>query len=277
MGSRWIGAGAVAVALIGAGIFTWVTVNGSQAYKLRYKFHPGQADRYKLDLHVDISSPDEKATPMWTASGSMLLKVVRVDPDGSAQIVTDTRKLTVTALGKSRPGNLEGASFTLTPLGQIKNPRLSAEHRSADLIQNLVSSDALAVSAIQFQQKAIRPGEHWNAPISSPMIGASPGVADTRLMKVETIAGTRIALLQRSLDTPVGFSLHQPSSDDNVTLSGRIVVDSSVRFALDAGRVEGTHLSGGGDIVMSAASGKGQNASPVTLHLNMNMTTERIK
>src|SRR5689334_4860949 len=104
---------ALCAALLGA-----CSPKHQEGLQLRYKFTPGQTDRYNIDLTVLTTTPDQPPTgrpiPV-KGGGTSSVKVDKVNPDGSADVTSAMEDFQIG--GRKTVDAAQVSKYVLSPLG----------------------------------------------------------------------------------------------------------------------------------------------------------------
>jgi hypothetical protein len=265
--------GALTLLLVGAAGFAGQPK--PKTYLLRYRFLAGQQLRYRTTVNVRAAMPGASTgpdSPTLSGAGESALKVLQVNPDGSAQISGSQRVFYEGPGGKSPGSGTIG--YTLTPLGRMKNVRLPGI-TNAQWMGRLMNPDALAMIPAVLPARPVRPGDRWTSTMPNPLRGGRPMTVSTRFVQVEMVSGMETARLQQYFAVPVSLDVQQGRTLLKVT--GKVTITAATNFATQAGRVVRSALVGSGAIRFGSAGKPASQAPPTTVRFRMNGTMNLIK
>jgi hypothetical protein len=253
-------------AIIGTGL---VLVGGRAAgqQELRWRFRPGETLHYVRSDEWTTLDGDRKVTMHFSRTYEMTWRVETVEPDGAARIVQtidrvrhsvkkppqeesvyDSASVVAPAAGAAsrftaaiKP--LIGAefSFTLTPLGEVRDLELSEKTRKLAGSQAtpsawLLNDDALTrlVPTVPLPKAAVRPGTTWTETDSVAIgVGTKNLTRTFRYIGDREREGKRIERIETEVETVVNPRKNLPYESKILSPTTR----GAIAFDRDAGRL----------------------------------------
>ena len=193
-----------------------------EAIQLRYKFSPGQTDRYKVELTVLTTTPDQppagKPVPV-RGGGASVVKVDTVEPDGSAQVTATMENFKIG--GRAPADGQQTSKYTISVQGVATE---SGAPKTADRAQKSVDPRVLARLCTILPPGPVKPGDSWKNQMPDPLTGAGSVQVTARFFRMESIDGVETARVHQSMSIPMAVDMPVPGSKNVVKISGNVTI-----------------------------------------------------
>ncbi len=215
-----------------------------EAIQLRYKFSPGQTDRYQIDLSVLTTTPDQPPTgkpiPL-RGGGTSVVKIEKVEPDGSAQVIATMENFRVG--GRPTIDGAQTSKYTLSAQGIATDP---GPAKPVDKGQKSVDPRVLARLCTILPPGPAKPGDSWKNQVPDPLSGGGSVQVIGRFFRMETLDGVETARVHQSMSIPMVVEMAVAGSKNVVKVTGSVTISSAINFDPAAGKVLRSSVSGHG-------------------------------
>lgn len=221
---------------------------GTKAYKLRYKFRPGETLRWEVEHRAKVRSTVQGTTQTAeTLSLSIKVwKIESVDTDGNAALVYSVERVEMTQKFDGRqetrynsdtdptppPGFENVAKAVGTPLAQLTlDPRGTVIKRDEHYVQAAPLPDNIT---LPLPENAVSTGEEWTMPADIVVTlpeGVTKKIKARQLYRLESV-DDNVATLH--LETQVLTPVNDPKIESQLVQSK---ASGTIRFDIAAGRV----------------------------------------
>ena len=242
---------------------------------LRYRFSPGQVDRYSVDVRVKVDSEErisELTSRTIRGTGSNTLSVERVNPDGSARIRIKVEPLRM-AGSQDTTLSPQVVAFPMNPRGEGPTAKL-VRGKAVSSRDLFVDPSALSRLGAILPSQPVKPGDSWSSTAPNPFQPKGDVTITSRYFAPDRVQGVPTVRIHQTMTLPIGMRLIQPGGTDIVRAHGAMKVNSAVHFAPTLGKVIRSSSLGSGKVRLTSGSG-GANES-TTLTLNVDAVSELV-
>ena len=244
---------------------------------LRYRFTTGQVDRYLVDVQVKVESAEripELTTRTIRGTGSNFVRVLKVNPDGSARIQIEVQPL---RMAGARDSTLspQSVTFTMNPRGEGPTAKLV---RGKALSPNDLFVDPSALSRLGaiLPSNRVKPGDRWTSTAPNPFQSTGDVTISSRYFAPDLVHGVPTVRIHQTMMLPIGTRMIPPGGTGVVKAHGWLKVNSAIHFAPTLGKVIRSSSLGNGKVRLTTLS-KGSPEESVTLALNVDAVSELVE
>ncbi len=247
------------------------------AQLLRYRFTTGQVDKYLVDVRVKVNSAEripELTTRTIRGTGSNFVRVLKVNPDGSARIQIDVQPLRM-AGARDSTLTTQSVTFTLNPRG--KGPTATLVRGKALSPSDLfVDPSALSRLGAILPPNRVKPGDQWTSTTPNPFQSTGYVTISSRYFAPDRVHGVPTVRIHQTMMLPIATRMIPPGGTGIVKAHGWMKVNSAVHFAHSLGKVIRSSSLGNGKVRLTTQS-KGAPEESVTLTLNVDAVSELVE
>lgn len=185
----------LSVAVLIGLLVVFISKQQAGALNFKYKFAPGQVDRYKMTIDMKTELPEQQTilgpqAPSMTINVSCLetLTVMSVNPDGSAKVKSKISDIQVVAPGAEQMPNVPDMEYTMTmtPDGQaIGVKRTDSGAWNSQPGSQQINSQ---FGSFRMPKSVVRAGDKWNTNTQTPF--GAPMAAVCKLDNQERVGDT---------------------------------------------------------------------------------------
>jgi hypothetical protein len=197
--------------------------------------------------------PAGKPIPI-TGGGTSVVKIDKVEPDGSAQISSTMESFRIG--GRPTTDGAQTTKYTLSAQGIATE---AGAPKPVDKTQKAVDPRVLARLCTILPSGPVKPGDSWKNQIPDPLTGGGPVQVTGRFFRLETLDGVETARVHQSMSIPMAVEMPVPGSKTLAKVTGNVVISSAINFDPAAGKVLRSSVSGHGVLRIPS---EGSAASP---------------
>ncbi len=215
----------------------------ADSYLLRYQFKEGNIDKYSIDLTLVASgAASEEGIPSVPihGGGRNVVKVAKVNPDGSALIVETLENFQFR--GKPSSDAPQMSRYKVSPRGdttQVGESRGSSSLAFGD-------PSALARLTTYLPEAPVKQGDSWTVTARNPIGGTGTVTATGKFFKMERVDGVDTVRIHQTYTIPLTMNMFAPGTKTVFRSTGKMKIAGAINFDPKAGRVVRTSITGAG-------------------------------
>jgi hypothetical protein len=259
---------------------------GNGPISLKMKFVPNETIKYQTSMQMDITMRQSaQAEPMkmpMTMSMVQDWQVTKINPDGSAMILTTTHDMQSKMNGQTMPNGAAGpASMTLhiSPQGKV----LSTQGAPGFNATNPFGSLSLNGMGAFLPTKPVKPGDTWTQSINLPGFTGGGGTAKSTLVSFENVGHFKTARIRTVATIPLNVLMGangrptHTASQAMMRMNGLCKVMGDTNFAIAEGKIIRSAVNGNINMSMKTNTSSGKSSStarggPQSMTMRMKMT-----